>query len=67
VTWPDGIATAIGITTLALLAIHQHQQRSTTRTQLRTEARHGHQDPQDHHREEDDHPQAGGQEDRPGS
>jgi hypothetical protein len=52
VTWPDGIALAVGITTLYLLT--PHTRRSTTRTQHRTDADHGHQDtPQDHPGEED--------------
>jgi hypothetical protein len=41
VTWPDGIALAIGITTFYLLT--PHARRSTTRTQPRTEADYGHQ------------------------
>jgi hypothetical protein len=50
VTWPDGIALAVGITTLALLT---HQHRSTTQPNPRTEAPNGHQDdPQDHGEED---------------
>jgi len=29
-TWPDGIAAALGLTTALLITHHQHQQRSTT-------------------------------------
>jgi hypothetical protein len=59
VTWPDGIALAVGITTLALLT--PHARRSTTRTQHRTEAGHGHQHAQDHG--EEDHHQGTREED----
>jgi hypothetical protein len=30
VTWPDGIAAVLGLTSILLITIHQHQHRSTT-------------------------------------
>jgi hypothetical protein len=45
VTWPDGIALAVGLTTAALLTIHRRTARSTTQHhQPRSENHHGRDD-----------------------
>lgn len=61
-TWPDGIALAVGLTALTLITLHQHH--STTAQPGPRE--HGH-DPDPHHQHqtdgEQDHHQNGHEED----